>query len=78
MSDRRRIRGDTYPRLINRAIRRHEKYREGMMVELVPRDVRSEGYSIVCKVPDVFEVVRDAVAEVDAEFFPLSDVAHGR
>ena len=69
MSDCRCIRGETYPRLINRAMRRHEKYREGMMVELVPRDVRPEGYSIVCKVPDVFEVVRDAVAEVDAEIY---------
>ena len=43
-----------YTRLINQAIQRHEKYQKGMMVELVPYDVRPEGFSVVCKIPNVF------------------------
>ena len=57
-----------YTRLINQAIRRHEKYQKGMMVEMVPYDVRPEGFSVVCKIPNVFEVVSSAVEEVSQRY----------
>jgi hypothetical protein len=57
-----------YIRLINQAIRQHKKYRKGMMVELVPYDVRPEGFSVVCKIPDVFEVVSSAVEKVNQKY----------
>ena len=57
-----------YARLINLAIQRHEKYRKGMMVEMVPPEVRPEGFSVVCKIPNVFEVVSSAVAEVNRKY----------
>lgn len=68
MSDRIPVNMPEYTRLINRAIRRHGKYRIGMMVEMVPHDVRPEGFSVVCRLPDVFEVVTSAVEEVNQKY----------
>lgn len=73
MSDRIPVSGHEYCRLINQTIRRHRKYRYGMMVEMVPHDVRPEGYSVVCNVPGVFEVVTEATAEVNAKLFVLAE-----
>jgi len=68
MSDRIPVTRRQYTWFINQAIRRHEKYRKGMMVEMVPHDVRPEGYSVVCRVPNVLEVVTAAVAEVSEKY----------
>jgi hypothetical protein len=38
------------------------------MVEMVPHDVRPEGLSVVCKVPDVFEVITSVVEEVNQKY----------
>ena len=69
MSDRIPVTRRQYTWFINQAIRRHEKYRKGMMVEMVPHDVRPEGFSVVCRLQDVFEVVTSAVAEVNEKYY---------
>jgi len=68
MSGRIRVNRHQYIRLINETMRRHQMYQEGMMVEMVPLDVRPEGYSVVCRVPDVLEVVTSAVEEVNHKY----------
>lgn len=68
MGDRIPVNMPKYSRLINQAIRRHEKYRKGMMIEMVPHDVRPEGFSVVCRLQDVFEVVTSAVEEVNQRY----------
>ena len=69
MSDRIPVSRRQYTRLINQAIRRHDQYRKGMMVEMVPHDVRPEGFSVVCRLPNVFEVVTSAAAEVNEKYY---------
>jgi hypothetical protein len=68
MSDRMPVARDQFIRLINQTIRRHNKYRNGMMVEKVPYEVKPEGYSVACKISDVQEVVEEAVEEVHRKY----------
>jgi hypothetical protein len=75
MSDRMPVARDQFILLINQTIRRHNKYRNGMMVEKVPYEVKPEGYSAACKISNVQEVVEEAVEEVRRKYVNSATLA---
>jgi outer membrane protease len=53
---------------INAQMKKHDLYQSGMMVEMVPKSVRSTGYTEVIKMPNIEIVLGFAVNEVNKNF----------
>lgn len=53
---------------INAQMKKHNLYQSGMMVEMVPKSVKSTGYTEVIKMPNLDIVLSFAVNEVNKDF----------